>query len=444
MIIKPSRTLLISTGILLFFAISLGTAHALHVNLPSIIDTGFIALALGMLLLSLIDAWRLSKQAPPSCERILPHTLSLGHNTSVRLNFSHSYQRPIQIQYFDHLPDSFQFQQLPYHLQLQPNKISSSQYQIKPLQRGRFTIAGCAVRLPSPWHLWTAQHFLAQPSTLRVFPDFSRMQSGQLQANERWLNQLGVQQQQRRGTGLEFHQLREFRIDDSIKHIDWKATARKRLPIVREYQDERDQQIIFLLDCGRTMRSQDSDLSHLDHALNACLLLAYSALRQGDAVGIHTFAGPSCVLAPRKGQGQMSVLLNALYDIQASQQSADYSAAVKQLLLQQKRRALVIVISNIADEVDSDLLAAMAQLKKHHRTLLVSLREEVLDTLREQPVHSYQQALEYCGGIDYLQTRQHNQRKLVSQGVDFIDVRPSQLTTKLLSYYLRLKKAGQA
>lgn len=104
----------------------------------------------------------------------------------------------------------------------------------------------------------------------------------------------------------------------------------------------------------------------------------------------------------------------------------------------------MIVISNIADEVDSDLLAAMAQLKKHHRTLLVSLREEVLDTLREQPVHSYQQALEYCGGIDYLQTRQHNQRKLVSQGVDFIDVRPSQLTTKLLSYYLSLKKAGQA
>ncbi len=149
--------------------------------------------------------------------------------------------------------------------------------------------------------LWTAQHFLKENSVVRVFPDFARVQSGQLQASEHWLSQLGVQQQQRRGSGLEFHQLREFRTDDSLKQIDWKATARKRTPIAREYQDERDQQIIFLLDCGRSMRSQDGTLSHLDHALNACLLLAYNALRQGDAVGLQTFAGHQRIIAARKG-----------------------------------------------------------------------------------------------------------------------------------------------
>lgn len=130
-------------------------------------------------------------------------------------------------------------------------------------------------------------------------PDFARLYGAELMAVDHWLNQIGVRGGQRRGLGLEFHQLREFRDGDTLRQIDWKATARKRTPIAREYQDERDQQILFLLDCGRRMRSQDGDLSHFDHALNASLLLAYVALRQGDAVGAMTFAGDDRRHLPR-------------------------------------------------------------------------------------------------------------------------------------------------
>lgn len=443
MMIKPSGVLLASVGVLLLLAIALGCATALQINLPHAMHQLLLIAVLALALLALIDAWRALQRPAPQVHRQVSRNLSLGRSHSVTLNFSHSYPTAVQLEYFDHLPDSFQFEHLPYKVNLQPLQISSTSYRIKPTQRGRFTFAGCTVRLPSPLRLWCLQHFLAHPSTLRVYPDFSRMQSGQLQATEHWLKQLGVQQLQRRGTGMEFHQLREFRRDDSIKHIDWKATARKRTPITREYQDERDQQIIILLDCGRRMRSQDGSLSHLDHALNACLLLAYSALRQGDAVGVQTFAGTQRIIAPRKGQAQMSALLNSLYDIEASQDAADYSAIVKQLLVTQKRRALVIVISNLADETDSDLIVAMQRLKKHHRTLFVSLREEVLDQLRMQPVESFQEALLYCAGIDYCAARQHNQHTLARHGIDVLDVRPSQLSAQLLSQYLSIKKSGQ-
>jgi uncharacterized protein (DUF58 family) len=433
--------LLIGVGSLLLLAISLGSAHALKLAVPAALDTVLLGLVLSSVVLAAVDAWRLYQMSAPSCQRHVAHILSLGRSAEVTLSFSHNYKTDLQIECFDHLPDSFKTAQLPYRVTLQSGH-SSSRYLIKPTLRGHFTIEGCAVRLPSPMHLWTAQHFLIEHSTVRVFPDFARLQSGQLQVSEHWLSQLGIQQQQRRGSGLEFHQLREFRTDDSLKQIDWKATARKRTPIAREYQDERDQQVIFLLDCGRSMRSQDGALSHLDHALNACLLLAYTALRQGDAVGLQTFAGHKRIITPRKGQAQMSVLLNTLYDIQATHNSADYSAIVQQLLATQKRRALVIVISSLTDQADSDLTLALQLLKKHHRTLLVNLREEVLDQLREQPVQNYQQALLYCGGIDYLQTRQHNQQKLLSQGMDLLDVRPSQLTAKLISQYLQMKKSG--
>lgn len=441
--LTPSARLLLSVGSLLFLAIILGTAHALGFAVPSVFDSLLIAASLCLGLVAIVDAWRLYQRPSPQLQRQLASGLSLQHSYDVTLSFSHHDSTVLNLEYFDHIPDSFEFSALPYTVMLKPNCVSHTHYRIKPMRRGAFQFLGCTIRLPSPMRFWSSQRFLAESSAVRVYPDFTRIQSGQLQATEHWLKQLGVQQQQRRGTGMEFHQLREFREGDNFKQIDWKATARQRIPIAREYQDERDQQIIFLLDCGRHMRSQDTALSHLDHALNACLLLAHTALRQGDAVGVQTFAGTQRMLKPSKGRGQMNALLNTLYDIHPSQSSADYSAAVEQLLHKQKRRALVIVISNIADEADSDLIVAMQRLKKKHRTLLVSLREEVLDDLRQQPASNVQQALLYCAGVDYLNIRQRHQQKLASLGINLIDVRPSQLTAQLVSHYLAIKKAGQ-
>jgi uncharacterized protein (DUF58 family) len=243
--------------------------------------------------------------------------------------------------------------------------------------------------------------------------------------------------------GLEFHQLREFREGDSLRQIDWKATARQRTPIAREYQDDRDQQIIFMLDCGRRMRSQEGDLAHFDHALNACLLLSYIALRQGDAVGISTFAGEQDrYLAPVKGTAQLNRLLNSVYDLQSTQRSADYSTAVRQLLARQKRRALVVLVTNLRDEDDDELLGAVKQLGLQHRVLVASLREEVLDTVRQTPVQTWQDALAYCGTIDFLNARATLHERLIAHGVPVLDARPGELGAQLVSRYLSWKKAG--
>lgn len=241
----------------------------------------------------------------------------------------------------------------------------------------------------------------------------------------------------------EFHQLREFRDGDTLRQIDWKATARKRTPIAREYQDERDQQILFLLDCGRRMRSQDGDLSHFDHALNASLLLAYVALRQGDAVGAMTFAGDDRRhLPPGKGSAQLGALLNTVYDLQTSQRPADFPEAVQAVLSRQRRRALVILVTNLRDEDDEELLGAVKRLGRQHRVLVASLREEVLDTLRQEPIARYEQALAYTGTIDYLNARNGLHEKLAAHGVPVLDARPSELGPELISRYLGWKRAG--
>jgi uncharacterized protein (DUF58 family) len=441
--VKPSRLLLIWLAILLAIGIVLGALRALELAVPSSLLSINWGLLLALLALAVLDGVRLKRLPSPRLQRKMPGSLALGRWGEVRLEIEHDFEQPLTVQIFDHVPEGLSFENLPLSVELQPGQHSQIGYRLRPLKRGHFTFEQCEISLPSPLGLWSGKRLINVVDNTRVYPDFARLYGGQLLAVDNWLSQLGVRQRQRRGLGLEFHQLREFREGDSLRQIDWKATARQRTPIAREYQDERDQQIIFMLDCGRRMRSQDGELAHFDHALNACLLLSYVALRQGDAVGLCTFAGDQQrYLAPVKGSGQLNVLLNTVYDLDSSQRPADYQAAASQLLARQKRRALVVLVTNLRDEDDEELLSAVKRMGKQHRVLVASLREEMLDTVRQTPVQTLDEALAYCGTVDYLNARSELHERLSAHGVPVLDARPSELGAELVTQYLSRKRAG--
>ncbi|MHC8331681.1 DUF58 domain-containing protein [Pseudomonas sp. LB3P25] len=440
---KPSRLLLIWLAILLAIGIVLGALRALEFAVPSSLLSINWGLLLALFTLAILDGVRLKRLPSPRLQRQMPGSLALGRWGEVRLEIEHDFDQPLAVQIFDHVPEGLSFENLPLSVELQPGQHSQIGYRLRPLKRGHFSFEHYEINLPSPMALWSDKRLLNVVDNTRVYPDFARLYGGQLLAVDNWLSQLGVRQRQRRGQGLEFHQLREFREGDSLRQIDWKATARQRTPIAREYQDERDQQIIFMLDCGRRMRSQDGELAHFDHALNACLLLSYVALRQGDAVGLSTFAcDRPHYLAPIKGTEQLKVLLNTVYDLNNTQRPADYQAAATELLARQKRRALVVLVTNLRDEDDEELLTAVKRLSKQHRVLVASLREDVLDTLRHTPVHTLSEALVYCGTVDYLNDRAELHERLSAHGVQVVEARPGELGAELVTRYLSWKRAG--
>lgn len=439
---KPSRLLLIWLALLLLISLVLGTLLALGAEIPPSLVSINWGLLLALLALALLDALRLKRRPSPRVKRQLPGSLALGRWGEVQLQVEHDFAASLHLQLFDHVPDGLSFENLPLTVELQPGQSSRISYRVRPLKRGHFCFERCEVNLPSPLGLWSGKRLLSVIDQTRVYPDFARLYGGELLAVDNWLSQLGVRQRQRRGLGVEFHQLREFREGDSLRQIDWKATARQRTPIAREYEDERDQQIIFMLDCGRHMRSQDDELSHFDHALNACLLLGYVALRQGDAVGLSTFADdkPRHVV-PVKGSGQLNVLLNAVYDLESTQRPADYHAAANQLLARQQRRALVVLVTNLRDD-DDQLPGAVKRLSARHRVLVASLREEALDTLRQTPVQTLPEALAYCGTVTYLNERTELHEQLNAHGVTVMDVRPAEFGAALVTRYLDWKKSA--
>lgn len=440
--LKPSITLLYWLGGLTGVALLLGIGWT-FVQVPDALSTLFWILLLALMLLAAVDGYRVMHLPSPHLQRSLQGSLALGRWSEVGVQLTHDYPTSVTVQLFDHSPDGLECEHLPQAITVRPGEQAELKYRVRPHQRGLFHFERCEIYLPSPMRLWSSRRLLPLVDTTRVYPDFARLYGGQLLAVDNWLSQIGVRLRQRRGLGMEFNQLREFREGDSLRQMDWKATARHRTPIAREYQEERDQQIIFMLDCGRRMRSQDGDLSHFDHALNALLLLGYVALRQGDAVGLSTFASEhNRHLAPVRGQSQLNLLLNSVYDLHSSQRPADYSAAVRQLMARQKRRALVVLMTNLRDEDDEELLAAVKQLERQHRVLVVSLREEMLDTIRQAPVETFDEALTYCGTIDFLNARAESQERLSAHGIAVLDSRPADLGAELVSRYLSWKKAG--
>ena len=391
----------------------------------------------------LLDLLLLYQKAIPEVTRSIHTSIPLGVKRTVTLHLSNQSKYKTSFDVFDHYPADIEGVGLPLKLSLAPQEAVEVRYQIIAKARGKFNFIGVQFHLDSNWGLWQRDYRLLLKSEVHVYPNFSAIPHLNLLATDNHLSQLGVIKKPRRGEGQDFHQLREYREGDSIRQIDWKATSRIRKVISREYQDERDQEVVFLLDCGHRMRAMDDELSHFDHTLNALLMLSYVALRQGDAVGLSTFGGSERWVSPKKGYHTIQRLLNTTYDLQPGTAAPDYTQAASDLLIRHKKRALVIILSNVRDEDSAELQAAVRLLKRRHLVLLASLRERPLDEILKQTPHDMEEALQTSATHHYLQQRKAAIDSLVNQGVLTVDVVPQKLGASLINSYLNIKSSGK-
>jgi uncharacterized protein (DUF58 family) len=377
-------------------------------------------------------------------------SLPIGVASEVRLKIAHRdtrAARTLALTVYDYHPASAMIEGLPLDLVLPAGSSAQLRYRFTPLQRGDMRFAGCDLRITAPLGLWERKRFFAVASDVRIYPNFAAIMGYTLLATDNRLSQIGILQRRRRGEGLDFHQLREYREGDSQRQIDWKATARARKLISREYREERDQQIVFLIDCGRRMSATDADATHLTHfdqVLNAALLLGYVSLRQGDAVGYMTFGTETPRFsAPRKSGATVNLLLNGLYDIQPGLMAPDYYQAAVALSSRIKRRAFVIVLSNLRDEDDDVLTPALRLLRERHLVLFASLREPSLDEALMKPVKNLDTALTHAAAQDYRHERSKALKRIEHSGTMTLDVEPRQLPIALVNRYLEIKRAGR-
>ncbi len=389
-----------------------------------------------------MDGLLLQRRGPFEVARAVPSSLAVGVAQRAELAIQNRDRRPVALQVFDHYPANLAIRGLPRELTLAPGERASFDYELRPLARGRVQFGFVELVVRSRLGLWRRRVIAGAKQEVRVYPNFRAVARYELLAAENRTGELGIRRRPRRGEGLEFHQLREYREGDSLRQVDWKATARLRRAVSREYEEERDQQIVFLLDCGRKLHARDEALSHFDHALDAVLLLAHVALRQGDAVGLCTFSGERRFLAPRKGTAQLKRVLNAVYDLESSARASDYSAAAQALAKSLHKRALVVVVSNLRDEDHEELLAAARLLGRRHLVLVASMKERALAQALAAPVRDLDSALTNAATHQYLLARRLAHERLRKAGVLALDAEPQQLAIALVNGYLDVKRAG--
>lgn len=389
------------------------------------------------------DFFYVRSEAAPELSRSLLSSIPVGVWSKVSLSIYNRSDRSRQITIHDHHPGEFKIEGLPVEHVIPPQRRLDIAYMIRPPHRGNAEFNGTDVIIRSPLGLWRKKHYIAHHNSSRVLPNFRAISHYALLATDNRLSQIGVKRQQRRGEGNDFYQLREYRAGDSLRQIDWKATSRYRKLIAKDYQDERDQQILFMLDCGRRMRHVEDEGAHMDQALNAMLLLSYVASTQGDAVGFSTFGGVQRWHPPRKGGNTMQQLLANIYDIETTTQAADYLEAARQIMPLQRRRALVVIITNTRDEDSDDLVAATRLLARRHLVVIADLREEILDQAQQQSVEDFPAALRFHGVQSYLEKRTRSHEQLRHHGALTLDLLAKQLPVALVNEYELLKASGR-
>lgn len=390
---------------------------------------------------ALLDLLRLRRRATPEVVRELPEALPVGIEREVTLHLESGPRRQ-RVDVFDLHPGGWESTGLPRSLRLPPDTVSSFGYRLRPTARGDFRFEGVQLRLLSPWRLWRQSRVAGVPQMVRVFPNFAPLARFALLSAEQASRMVGAHLRRRRGEGTDFHQMREYRVGDSLRQIDWKATARARKLISREYQDEKNQQLIVVLDTGRRMLARDGTLAHFDHALDASLVVSYLALRQGDAVGLFATGGEQRWVAPQRSLGAIDTLLRASYDLQPQPVATDYLAAATGLSLRQRRRGLLMLVTNLRDEDSEDLLAAVRMLQRRHLVVVASLRERAIDEALAGPVHELPDALRAAAAARYLAQRAAVHDALRHQRVMVLDVTCEQLPAALVEKYLAIKRDG--
>jgi len=395
-------------------------------------------------LLALVDGWRLRRMPSPEVSRELAPVLPLGPEARIGLRVRGTTRRAQKLRLHDLHPGGWAVRGMPRTLLLPAGGDVRLEYAVTPDARGQFAFDGCHVQLHSPWRCWSVRRVLGAASTVRVYPNFAALVELAGLSVELASRSVGARLQRRRGEGTEFQELRDYRVGDSLRKIDWKATARSSRLISREYRDERNQQVVLMLDCGRRLLAQDDRRVHFDHVLNASLALASIALRQGDAVGLLACTGQQQRwLPPQQGSGGMDMLLGAGYDLHAMPLATDYLAAASALQAHQQRRALVVLITNVRDEDDAELRAAVSMLSRRHLVMLVSLRELALDHAAADPGDELEGSIRSAAAMHYLADRERTHEALRREGINTLDVSCGELSGALIERYLAIKRGNR-
>jgi uncharacterized protein (DUF58 family) len=372
--------------------------------------------------------------------------LSVGHIGEVAYRWTNPSSRPARLQVREIRPAILGGTQPPRAVGIPSRGALREQVPVVPLRRGREAggTGGFVVDSLGPLGLARHRARLPLPWDVVVYPPLVsvRLRASVADARRR---EAGMKPIRRLGEGRLFESLREWVSGDDLRHIDWKATARRGKVITRQYEAERRQQVLLVLDTGRLMTADvAAGVARLDFAVQAALELAYAAAQHDDNVGIMTFAdGVQHFVAPERGRTGVRRVMDVLAEVQPKLVEPDYPGAFRYLAARNRKRALTVLFTDVIDRFASDALVAnVATLRPRHLPLAVTLRNPELDAAAMQRPATARDAYRKAAAEELLHAREEALGHMRRAGVLVIDVTPERAAQAVVAKYLDLKRRG--
>ncbi len=434
---------MVPSGLLIGLLLAATPLFALGAYDPMLPLVGLGAM-LGILLAASLDA-RLSRAHDAlDVSRELSGALSLGVPNVVTITVRNRSGRALRLLVKDDPPPEFDTPERLRALRLDPWQHVRVSYRTTPTRRGDYRFGGLHVRGLSRLRLAWWQRDLPAAEDVRVYPNVRQIAEFDALARRGRLEELGLRAARARGEGTEFESLREYVPDDSFRDIDWKATARRGAPITRQFQAERNQTLIIMIDSGRMMAAHAGGMARVDHAVNAALMLAHVAGRMGDTVGLLVFSERvKSFVAPAHGAAQTERMLEELYALQAELVEPDFRAAITFLRARARKRALVCAFTDLVDpDISREALSYLSSLRPQHLPLVATISDDEVEALADaeptRTIEAYEKAL----AARALAERDLALARLRARGALVCDARAGELSAAVVGRYLSIKRRG--
>jgi len=406
----------------------------------------YLVLAYNFILAAFTVADYLAAPAPDqilSLERLVDEKLSLGASNPVRVVVRSLFHRDLKVIVRDEPPYRFDITGETQQELLVPtgNRPATLHYSVTPPAKGDFIFGNLFLQYRGRLGLIVRMGQTPANRVVKVYPNLRETEKYEMLARRGRLMQVGIRSAKIRGGGAEFESLREYVSGDEYKKIDWSATARRGKLITRQYEAERSQNIVLLLDTGRTMLQPVQKMAKLDYVVNTALMLAYVGVSSDDKVGLMAFdADVRVYLPPAKSKAQVYKILESLYNLEARLVETDYPDAFQELATRWRRRSLIVLFSDLVDpDSSAQILDAVPMLEERHRVICVTVSDPNIIAAANKVPETSAEVYAKAVAMQVLQERRQAITALKRRGVWTIDSPPQDLSADLINHYLDLK-----
>jgi uncharacterized protein (DUF58 family) len=394
-----------------------------------------------VLLLWAMDLRRLPKPEEIEIRRLWSSTLQLREPAEATLEFLNRGKSDVLLRVQEEAPVGLRKEIPELDARVPAGASQTVIYSICPRERGDMIFGNTYLRYQSPWQIAERWASASLKQTIRIYPNFAEskkdtiylIRSRQIALEKRYKHQPGQ--------GREFESLREYRESDEWRDICWSATARRAKLISKSYQTERSQTVWIVLDAGRLLRTRVKGLSKLDYAAGAALSLAQVALYSGDRVAMLGYGRRILQrLLPGRGSRHVRALLDALALVGAEELEADHRRATETLSVLQKRRSLVVWMTDLAETATMpEVIESAMHMAKRHLVLFTVIGQPELRTMVKERPADARQMFRQTAAMEIVQRRDLLLRTLRQHGALTLEVEPSKLSTAVVNQYLMAK-----